>query len=143
MFSLWFWWVIAALLFIILEIFTSGFAVACFSIGCLAAAIGAAITPTTYWLQVLLFAVFSLLAIVFVRPLILRYMDKGEKPSGVDAIIGQNAKVIESIPAGDKGRVRILGDDWQAVSSDGVEIPVGAIVTIVSRDSNILTVKTQ
>ena len=141
MLSIWFWWVVAALVFIILEIFTSGFAVACFSVGCLAAAVSAAIAPGTIWLQVLLFAVFTVLAIFFVRPLVLKYMDKGEKPSGADTRIGQEAKVTEAIPEGEKGRVKIFGDDWQAVSQDGSAIPAGAKVLIVSRDGNSLTVK--
>ena len=140
--SIWFWWVVAALVFIILEIFTSGFAVACFSVGCLAAAVSAAIAPHTFWLQVLLFAVFSVLAIIFVRPLVLKYMDKGEKPSNADTIVGQIAKVVEAIPAGDKGRVRVFGDDWQAVGEGGAAIPEGTKVTIVARDGNIVTVKT-
>ncbi len=140
--SLWFWWVVAALVLIILEIFTSGFAVACFSVGCLAAALSAAIAPDTIWLQVLLFAVFSVLAVIFVRPLVLKYMDKGEKPSGVDALVGSKARVTEDIPAGDKGRVRIFGDDWQALGADGTAIPAGTMVEVVSRDGNVLTVKT-
>ena len=139
--SIWFWWVVAALAFIILEIFTNGFAVACFSVGCLAAAVSAAIAPDVIWLQVLLFAVFSALAIIFVRPLVLKYLDKGEKPSNADTLIGQNAKVIEEIPEGDKGRVRIFGDDWQALSQDGKAIAAGTKVQILSRDGNILTVK--
>ena len=139
--SIWFWWVVAALAFIILEIFTNGFAVACFSVGCAAAAISAAIAPDTIWLQVLLFAVFSALAIIFVRPLVLKYLDKGEKPSNADTLLGQTAKVVEEIPAEDKGRVRVFGDDWQAVAEDGSQIEAGAKVKILSRDGNILTVK--
>ncbi len=139
--SIWFWWVVAALAFIILEIFTSGFAVACFSVGCLVAAVSAAIAPDVIWLQVLLFAVFSALAIFFVRPLVLKYMDKGEKPSGADSFIGQTAKVLQDIPAGDKGRVYIIDSDWAAVSEDGSAIPAGEKVKIVARDGNIVTVK--
>ena len=141
--SIWFWWVVAALFFIIREIFTSGFAVACFSVGCVAAAVSAAIAPEIIWLQVALFAVFSIIAMIFVRPLVLKYMDKGEKPSGPDTLIGKDAKVIEDIQAGEKGRVRVFGDDWQAVSQDGTAIEAGAKVVIVSRDGNILTVKNQ
>lgn len=139
--SIWFWWVVAALAFIILEIFTNGFAVACFSVGCAAAAVCAAISPEPLWLQVLLFAVFSALAIIFVRPLVLKYLDKGEKPSNADTLIGQNAKVVEEIPEGDKGRVRVFGDDWQAIAEDGSKIEAGVKVKILSRDGNILTVK--
>ena len=140
--ALWFWWVVAALVFIILEIFTSGFAVACFSVGCAVAAVVAAISPEPLWLQLLLFAIFSVLSRVFARPLVLKYLDKGEKPSGVDSLIGKEAKVTEAIKKGETGRIKIFGDDWQAVSEDGKAIPEGAKVIIVSRDGNIVTVKT-
>ena len=139
--GLWFWWVVAALVIYIIEIFTSGFAVACFCFGCGAAAISAAIAPDTIWLQLLLFAVFSALAIIFVRPAILKCMDKGAKPSGADSLIGQRAKVIEDINAGEKGRVLVNGDDWPAVSA-GETIAAGVKVEIIARDGNILTVKT-
>ena len=68
-------------------------------------------------------------------------MDKGEKPSGAEALVGRPARVIEAIPADDKGRVRIFGDDWQAVSADGTAIPEGKKVEVVSRDGKVLTVK--
>ena len=139
--ALWFWWVVAALFFIILEIFTSGFAVACFSVGCLAAALSAAIAPDVIWLQILLFAVFTVLAMIFVRPVILKYLDKGEKPSGADRLVGQIVKVVEDIPAGDKGRVYVFGDEWQAVTEDGSALPKGEKAVITARDGNVLTVK--
>ena len=141
--SIWFWWVVAALVFIILEIMTSGFAVACFSVGCAAAAISAAIAPDIIWLQVLLFAVFSGLAIVFVRPLVLKYMDKGEKPSGTDSFKGKIVKVVVPIPEGGKGRVYINDSDWAALSEDGSAIAEGEKVVIVAIDGNIVTVKKQ
>ena len=139
--AFWFWWVVAALFFVILEIFTSGFAVACFSVGCLAAAVSAAIAPGTIWLQILLFAVFTVLAMIFVRPLVLKYLDKGEKPSGADRLVGQEAKVVEDIPEGDKGRVYVFGDEWQAVTEDGSPLPKGEKAVITARDGNVLTVK--
>ena len=65
-----------------------------------------------------------------------------ERKSNVDALIGRQGKVIETIPQGECGYVKIDGDEWRSVSADGQEIPAGTTVQVVSRDSIILTVDT-
>ena len=140
----WHIWVIIALVFFIIEFFTSGFAVACFSIGALAAAIGSACHCSLIW-QIVLFAVFSFLAFVFVRPLVLKYFFKknGDKLTNANALVGKKGKVSSDIdPEKGYGRVAIDGDDWKAVSIDGGFISKGTVVEVVSIDSIIITVKT-
>lgn len=140
--ELWQIWVIAALLLFILEIFTAGFAVACFSIGALAAAVAAALGATILW-QVVIFAIGSLIALVVVRPIVIRLFGKKDHtPTNTDALIGRNGRVSETIdPETGKGRVAIDGDDWKAVSEDGSAIEKGTKVEVVSRESVIITVK--
>lgn len=144
MLQLWHIWVIVALVFFIVEIFTSGFAVACFSIGALAAAIGAALDLEVIW-QIILFAVFTLVAFVFVRPMVLKIFFKhtSDQPTNADALIGKQGRVSANIdPKTGYGRVSIDGDDWKAVSLDGSLITKGTVVQVVKIDSIILTVKT-
>ncbi len=138
----WHIWIIVALICFIIEIFTSGFAVACFSIGALFSALGAGLGLNLVW-QIIIFAVFSMLAFIFVRPLVLKaFFKKGEKKTNADALIGRRGRVSQSIDSqSGTGRVRLDGDDWKAVSSDGSFIPEGSIVTVISRDSIILTVQ--
>ena len=143
--EVWHIWVIVALVFFILEIFTSGFAVACFSIGAVGAAISAACGGSILW-QMVIFAILSIVALIFVRPVVIKLFykeDDGCKTNG-DALIGREGRVSEGIdPASGKGRVAIDGDDWKAVSADGNPIPKGSTVEVVSRDSVIITVKTK
>lgn len=142
--EIWHVWVLAALLFMILEVFTAGFAVACFSIGCLASAVCAGFELGIWW-QVLAFAVGTGIAFVTVRPLVLKYFfsKSDEVRTNADAVIGRQARVTEAIdPATGTGRVAIDGDDWKAVSEDGSAVEAGATVVVVSRESIILTVKT-
>lgn len=142
--ALWHIWVLAALVFMIIEIFTAGFAVACFSFGCLASALCAGLDLDIWW-QVLAFAVVSGIAFVTVRPLVLKYFFRksGEVRTNADAVIGRQARVTEAIdPAAGTGRVAIDGDDWKAVTEDGSTVEAGATVVVVSRESIILTVKT-
>ncbi len=142
--SAWVIWVVIALFFFILEIFTAGFAVACFSIGAIAAAIVAAIGGNLAW-QLVFFSVFSFLSFITVRPFVLKHFynsDEAQRKSNADALIGRKARVTEEINTAEgKGRVAVDGDDWKAVTTTADIIPVGEYVTIVSRDSIILTVK--
>jgi len=141
--EIWHVWVIVALFFFVLEIFTNGFAVACFSIGAVAAAVASGLGLSLLW-QLLIFAVLSIVALVTVRPLVMKLFYKKDevcKTNG-DALIGREGRVSEEIdPISGKGRVAIDGDDWKAVSCDGSVIAKGSMVEVISRDSVIITVK--
>ena len=77
--EIWYYWALAALLLFIVEMFTTGFAVICISIGAAGAAIGAAL-DTSLEMQFIIFAVVSMLALLGVRPLLKRlFYNKGEK----------------------------------------------------------------
>lgn len=136
-------WLIVAIVLVIVEICTAAFGSICFAIGAgfsaLAAGLGAGLT----W-QIIIFAVVSLLTFIFLRPFMLKFMDRKSKDvkTNVDALIGRKAVVSERIDASQQtGRVAVDGDDWKAVSENGEIIEKGSAVEIVSRDSVILTVK--
>ena len=135
-------WLIAAIILVIIELLTAGFGVICFAIGALFSALVAYFTPNLLW-QLLVFAVVSLLTFIFLRPVLIRLLEKKGKEvkTNADALIGKIGIVSETIDA-DKntGRVAIDGDDWKAVSSDGSVINKGEKVKVLSRDSIILTV---
>lgn len=142
--EIWQIWVVVALVLIIIEIFTSGFAIACLSVGCLLAAIAAGIELSLAW-QLGLFALGTFLGFIFVRPFVLKLMNKNANKNNVttnmDNLIGRKAVVTEKIEKDEFGRVKIDGDDWKARMEDGEEAEVGEKVTIVSNESIILTVK--
>lgn len=142
--TIWQIWLLIAAVFVVIEIFTSGFAVACFSVGCVFGAILAACDLSLTW-QVVAFAIGMFLAFVLIRPVVMKYLDKKTNDSHVktnmDNIIGKTAVVTERIEDGCYGRVKIDGDDWKAMTSDGTSAEVGEKVTIESYESIILTVK--
>ena len=136
-------WLIAAIVLVILEIFTSGFGVICFAVGAVFSALGAYLELNLIW-QLVIFAAASMLAFIFIRPVVLRVLEKKSKEvkTNADALIGKVAMVSEAIDSEkNTGRVAVDGDDWKAVSQDGSVINNGEKVEIVSRDSIILTVK--
>ena len=142
--TIWQIWLLIAAVFVVIEIFTSGFAVACFSVGCVFGAILAACDLSLTW-QIVAFAIGTFLAFVFIRPFVMKYLDKKTNDSGVktnmDNIIGKTAMVTERIEEGGYGRVKIDGDDWKAQTSNGSAIEVGEKVKIESYESIILIVK--
>ncbi len=139
--NMWQVWAIVAVLCLILELSSGDFFIICFSIGAVFAIIGAIVGLNVYW-QIALFALFSLLSVIFIRPVALRYLHKNEpnKPSNADALLGRTGKVTEAITVGGNGYVQIDGDLWKAVSSS--DIPVGTTVRVIGRESTIVTVET-
>ena len=138
-----YYWLIAAIVLLIVEICTAGFGALCFAIGAAFSAIVSGIGGNLTW-QIAVFVVVSLLTFIFLRPVVMRFLDKKSKDvkTNAEAIIGRKGIVSERIDASQHtGRVAIDGDDWKAVSEDGSVIDKGVDVEIVKLDSIIVTVK--
>jgi len=140
--NMWQVWAVAAVVCLILELSSGDFFIICFSIGAVFAVIGSALGLNVYW-QLFIFAIFSLLSVLFVRPIALKYLHKNEpnKPSNADALLGRTGRVTEMVKAGDHGYVQIDGDLWKAVSTSADDIPVGTTVRVIGRESTIITVE--
>ncbi|MBQ9561388.1 MAG: NfeD family protein [Prevotella sp.] len=138
--NLWLLWLIVSLACLIIELSSGDFYFVCFALGALASVIFAA-CDAPFIAQLLSWVIASVLCLVFVRPsLVKRLHDRQERKSNADALIGRSGKVIETIPADGYGYVQIDGDQWRSLSADHTEIAVGTTVTVVERDSIILTV---
>ncbi|MBO5832705.1 MAG: NfeD family protein [Alistipes sp.] len=141
--DIWLYWVIAALLLFIIELFTVGFAVVCLSIGAGGGAIAAA-CDASLEMQFLTFAIISLIALAGVRPLLKRaFYRGGEKvATNASAMIGKRGVVCEEVDGDvEGGRVMIEGVDWRAITADGKILSKGTKVEVVAIDSVVLTVK--
>ena len=137
--NLWLIWVIISIVCLILELSSGDCFILCFAIGAaIVAGCGANLT-----VQIITFAVISVLSLLLVRPTLLRKLHKPnrERLSNAEAMIGQQGRVSEAIEAGGYGRVAIDGDDWKALSADGSAIDKGTTVRVVKMDSIILTVE--
>ena len=141
--ELWHLWIILGVIFFIVEIFTSGFIVAMFGLGCLVAAIPAYFHLHFLW-QLLIFSVATIIFFFTVRPFYLKYLYPAKKqiPTNVDALIGREGVVIEDIdvPAG-KGRVKVGGEDWKASSRKTETIAKGTKIKVTAIDGVTLFVE--
>ena len=136
-------WLIAAIVLVIFEICSATFGAICFAIGAGFSALAAGLGANLTW-QIIVFAIVSLLTFVFLRPFMLKFLDRKTKDvkTNADALVGRKGVVSERIDmVQHTGRVAIDGDDWKAVTEDGAVIEKGVEVEIVKLDSIILTVK--
>ena len=141
--NMWQVWAVVAVICLILELMAGDFFIICFSIGALGGLLTALLSDSLY-LQLFAFAVFTVLALVYVRPFAKRYLHKGEdsRVSNADALMGRQGRVVETVKAGGFGRVQIDGDIWKAVTNGEADIPEGSPVVVIDRASTIITVKT-
>ena len=124
-------WIGAIILFGIVEAATAGLTSIWFVLGSIAGLI-AAILGGEIWLQVVLFFVVSIAALIATRPLVRRFNEHGTQPTNLDTVIGQLARVTEAIDNSvPTGAVYIQGKTWSARSADDVKIPAGTMVTVV------------
>lgn len=141
--NLWQMWAVVAIICLILELTAGDFFLICFAIGAVGAAVDAGLLGNGIYAQLFVFVVITLLCLFYVRPFAKRYLRKGEdkRVSNADALLGRQGRVVETIEAGGFGRVQIDGDIWKAVTRGEADIPEGSNVTVVDRESTIITVK--
>ena len=141
--NLWQMWAVVAVICLILELTAGDFFIFCFAIGAVGAAIDAGLFGNGIYTQLFVFVVITLLSLFYVRPFAKRYLHKGEdkRISNADALLGRQGRVVETIVAGGYGRVQIDGDIWKAVTLGNADIPEGSNVTVIDRESTIITVK--
>jgi membrane protein implicated in regulation of membrane protease activity len=115
-------WLLIAIGLAVVEVFTVTFGFIMFAAGALAAAAIAA-TGAALWVQGLVFAIVSLLALFLVRPAIKRKLDQSTPDAadiGLAAIEGTSCLVLERVDS-DHGLVKIDGETWRARSFDGTQ----------------------
>lgn len=126
-----FYWLIALVVFLIIEIITLGLTTIWFAGGALVAFI-AAILGAPLLLQIVLFLFVSLILLIFTRPVAERYFNAHREQTNVNSMIGKEAKVtVEIDNFNQTGTVLLNGVEWTARSvEDKVTIPSGSRVEI-------------
>ena len=124
-------WIAAMVIFGVVEAVTVGLASIWFVVGSVAGLI-AAICGGPVWLQIALFFVVSIVCLAATRPLVKKLLHKDVTATNADRVLGQTARVTESIDnAVPTGAVYVGGMTWTARSESGQPIPRNAQVKIV------------
>ena len=129
-FNMWQIWLIAAGVFLILEIFTMGFLVFWLSIGCLLAALISLITDSII-IQTSVFVLSSGVLILATKPLVKKFAERDNKKTNVYSLVGRKAIVTEEIDwASGNGQIKFDGQVWSARTTEQVNIAKGTEVEI-------------
>ena len=72
-------------------------------------------------IQLLVFALLTLLLIIFTRPLVVKFVKSNDKVSNVKALIGQHGITLTSIVPMQFGQVKVNGEIWTAVAEEELE----------------------
>jgi len=135
-------WFIVGLLLFLLELVLPGFVIFFFGVGAWATAFVCLLFNPGVNIQILIFAVVSVLSLVTLRRIIQKKFFYGRNNSSElieDEFTGKEAIVLSQIKPGKKGRIEFKGTVWTAESD--TEIDEGETVIIVSKDNFNLKVK--
>lgn len=142
----WILWLIVAAVLVTLEVMTQMVWTLCLAVGCIGA-LTASLCGADLTLQIAVMAFTAMLAYIVLVPYFRRMHHRfAEREgsvlrTGMDALIGKEATVVDSIEPERLGRVKVDGDNWQArARHPELSIRVGDRVRIHSYDSIILTV---
>ncbi len=131
---MWILWLIVAIIFSIAEMIYSGFFLLWFAIGGFCSMIISLIFPNSnMFVQGGIFLIVSVsLLLTLTKKFTKKYSNSETIPTNIDKLIGKTGVVIQSIgkDAYETGLVKLDGEIWSAVSSNGSPILKGSSVKI-------------
>lgn len=133
-------WIIAAVVFSILEAITLGLTSLWFAMAAVVALI-AALLGAPFFVQVILFVVFSILFLMVTKPLAKDLLKIGGERTNSDRMIGEKGIVTTEILPFSMGQVKVQGQIWSALAEDGEPIGVNETVFVQSIEGVKLIVK--
>ena len=120
-------WFIAFLVLLFIEIITINLVTIWFAIGALAALVTALITDS-FVIQVIVFLVVSVIALLLTKPLIKKFKGFQVVPTNSDRVIGKVGEVTKKIEKNKYGEVKVFGNIWTAYSDEELDVGTKVIV---------------
>ncbi len=134
-------WLALMILFVVIEVIS-------FSLTTIWAAIASlplifiGLTPLSFYWQLLIFVLLTLLLLLLTRPIAVKKLKLGKYKTNIESFEGQEFVVQEKIEKFQKGKIKAEnGVIWNAKSSDGSEIPENSVCRVVSVEGNTLIVE--
>lgn len=123
-------WVLVAVIAGVVEIFSLGLWFLWLAISGLIVALATRLgLLTSLDIQLLVFALLTLIFIIFTRPLVLKFFKTSDTASNVDALIGQHGVVTSIITPLQYGQAKVNGEIWTAAASEEIDINTRIEVT--------------
>jgi len=136
------YWIILGIILMIAEIFTPGFLLASFGIGAFGMSLFAYLDYTLK-IQLLAFAIVTMVVFFGIRPLYLKYFHRfdDQRETGMNAYIGKTYKVTEPINnIENTGRVQIGSESWRVRSEKDELIELGELIKVLKVEGSTLFV---
>lgn len=120
----WIIWLIIAAIFVVAEVFTTGFFLLWFGVGALVAAVMAMLGIGGLAAQTLVFLIVSVALVIASRTIFEKFLsrpaDTNRTMTEIETIIGQIGTVVESSRgARNEGAVSVYGSVWTAFPAEG------------------------
>ena len=124
-------WLVALVLFILIEIATMGLTTIWFAGGALVAVIASALGLPLV-VQIVLFFAVSFVLLYFTRPMAVKYFNKDRVKTNAESLVGRQAIVISEIDnLQGIGQATVGGQEWSARTvREGAPLPAGTVVVI-------------
>ena len=116
----WIAWLALILIFIVVEMLTFGLVFLMLALGSVGGLL-AGLVGVPWWGQLLIAAALAVLLLFAIRPPLLRALRRGDDPalSNVDALLGMNAQVVQTVTA-TNGQAKLAnGEIWTARMAPG------------------------
>lgn len=137
----WWVWVLIAFLLLTIEFFSTTMHIGFFAVGAFLVAILVGFgVSIPLWGQLLIFAITSVVALIFVRPIVVRRLGLS-RTVVVDSMLGEEAIATAEIAAGATGKAELRGSTWNARNVGETTLAAGQRCTVERIDGLLLHVK--
>ncbi len=124
-------WIVAIIVFIVIECFSYQLMSVWMAAGALVALI-CHIAGADFFTQFMVFLIISIVLIILTRPFVKNFLNSKNVKTNVDDIVGKEAIVTDEISnLENKGTVKIGGMEWSAKAEDNKKIEVGVVVKVL------------
>ena len=135
-------WLAALIALLVIEGATANLVTIWFAAGA-AAALVLSLFFNNMLVQLLVFTLVSLAALVLTKPLVHKLRNQRMTPTNADRNLGRTATVLEAIGPDAPGRVRLDGVDWRACVRSGETLHPGDRCRVIDIQSTVLIVEPQ
>lgn len=131
-------WSMIFLATLVIELIGQDLVTIWFTLGSLVSLI-LAIVKVIYWIQIIVFAIVSLLCLSIIFPLYKKYYKKNGNQKDINEKIGIQTVLLEDITEDKMGFVKINGVLWEVISNN--KIKKGTKVVVIGVEGNKLLIK--
>jgi membrane protein implicated in regulation of membrane protease activity len=137
----WWIWILIGFALLAFEFVSSTMHVGLFAVGAFVVGILVALgVPMPLWGQILIFTGVSLVALFFVRPILVRKLGLS-RPNMVDTMIGEKALALDDIGIEGLGKAEMRGTTWSARNVGATALARGQRCTVERIDGLVLHVR--